>query len=64
MNIGIEIRNAECSHGILERSLALATGIVGTSASRVVGAITIDVEVVIVARTALEEDGTGKVTTV
>lgn len=64
VNIGIEVRNAKCLYGVFERSLALATRVVGTSASGSVGAITIDVQVVIVACAAFEENGTGKIATV
>lgn len=64
-NIGvlvrIQIRDAVRLDGVLEGSLALAAGIVGATAGRVVGAITVNVHVVIVARASLEEDGVGNV---
>lgn len=64
VNVSIEIRDAKRLHGVFEGGLALAGGIVGTSTSRIVCAITINVQIVIVACAALEENGAGEIATV
>ena len=64
VNVGIEVRDAERPHGVLEGGLALASGVIGTSTSRVVGAITVNIQVVIIACAALEENSAGQVATV
>lgn len=55
MLVGVEIWDAVGLDGVLEGCLALARRVVGASTSRVVGAVAVDVEVV-VAVVALQKD--------
>lgn len=60
VQVGIQILNAIGLHRILERSLALAGGVVGAVSGRVVGSVAVDVHVVVLIVT-FEEDGVGNV---
>lgn len=63
VKVGVQVRNAVARDGVFEGGLALTTGVVGAVSSGVVGAIAVDIHVVILALT-LEEYGVGNVTTV
>lgn len=63
VQVGIEIADTKVLHSALEGRLALSRGIIGTVASMVVGAVTVNVHVVVLV-VALEEDGVGDVAAV
>lgn len=64
VEVGIEVGDAVLLHIVLEGGLALSAGVIGAFTSRVVGTIAVDVEIVVVAGLALEEDGIRQVSTV
>lgn len=64
MDVGVQILDAIFFDSVHESSFALATGIIRAGSSRPVGAIAVNVHVVIVARLSLEEDGVGDVAAV
>lgn len=64
VDVGIEIGNTVRLDGVLEGRLPLATGVVCAAAGRVVGAVAVNVHVVVVAAAPLEEDGVGDISAV
>lgn len=64
VDVGIKVGDAIGGDGILEGSLALARGVIGTGTAGSVGAVAVNVHVVVVAAAALEEDGAVDVATV
>lgn len=63
VQVCIEIADAVVAHRVLERSLALARGIIRAVASMVVGAVAVNVHVVVLV-VSLEEDGVGDIAAV
>lgn len=64
VDVGIEIGNTVHLDGVLEGRLPLATGVVCAAAGRVIGAVAVNVHVVIVAAAPLEEDGVGEISAI
>lgn len=56
MDVGVKIGDTIGLDGIFEGSLALTTGVIGASTTSVVGSVTVDVHVIVVARGSLEID--------
>jgi hypothetical protein len=63
VKVGVQVRDAVARNGVFESGLALTTGVIGAVSSGVVGAIAVNIHVVILALT-LEKNGIGNVTTV
>lgn len=53
MNVCIEVGNAIGLHGVLEGSFSLTTGVICAATARVIGAIAVNVHVIVVAIASL-----------
>lgn len=63
VKVGVQVRDAVAAHGVFESGLALAGWVVRASPGLVVGAVTVDIHVVVVA-VAFQEDSPWDITTV